>query len=143
MQRQSYPYCKHGSYVGGCGADYMCGACEMGDETPSLRDLTNEVSILLDRFAREDDNLRASLVENYPHNIYLHVYIYSHMLQHNTRLRHIENVRQQIEYITPLVTGMDDRGWLDREHDRKIREWDSMEGEDQFWSLPSQVLDGP
>jgi hypothetical protein len=24
--------CKHGTYVGGCGADYMCGACEMGDE---------------------------------------------------------------------------------------------------------------
>jgi hypothetical protein len=23
--------CKHGTYVGGCGADYMCGACEMGD----------------------------------------------------------------------------------------------------------------
>lgn len=23
-------YCKHGVYTGGCGIDYMCGACEMG-----------------------------------------------------------------------------------------------------------------
>ena len=23
--------CKHGVYVGGCGADLMCGACESGD----------------------------------------------------------------------------------------------------------------
>lgn len=21
-------YCKHGRYVGGCGADYICGECE-------------------------------------------------------------------------------------------------------------------
>src|SRR6476661_9235203 len=26
-------YCKHGVYVGGCGADYMCGHCEMGEDT--------------------------------------------------------------------------------------------------------------
>ena len=24
--------CKHGKYVGGCGADYMCGYCESGEE---------------------------------------------------------------------------------------------------------------
>lgn len=23
--------CKHGKYTGGCGADLMCGPCEMGD----------------------------------------------------------------------------------------------------------------
>lgn len=23
--------CKHGVYVGGCGADHMCGSCEDGD----------------------------------------------------------------------------------------------------------------
>lgn len=36
FQRQSYPYCVHGTYVGGCGVDLMCFACEMGD------DLTDE-----------------------------------------------------------------------------------------------------
>lgn len=29
---EAYPYCVHGKYVGGCGVDHMCGACEMGDE---------------------------------------------------------------------------------------------------------------
>lgn len=24
--------CRHGVYTGGCGADNMCGACEMGEE---------------------------------------------------------------------------------------------------------------
>ena len=24
-------YCKHGTYVGGCGIDWMCGSCESGD----------------------------------------------------------------------------------------------------------------
>lgn len=26
-----YPYCVHGAYVGGCGADYLCGPCEWGE----------------------------------------------------------------------------------------------------------------
>lgn len=30
--KQAYPYCIHGKYVGGCGVDLMCFACEMGDE---------------------------------------------------------------------------------------------------------------
>jgi len=28
-------YCKHGVYVGGCGIDWMCHACEMGDVEPT------------------------------------------------------------------------------------------------------------
>lgn len=31
-------YCPHGKYVGGCGIDWMCGACEMGDDAPDLTD---------------------------------------------------------------------------------------------------------
>lgn len=36
----AYPYCVHGKYVGGCGADYMCGSCEMGDE-PTQEKVSN------------------------------------------------------------------------------------------------------
>ena len=28
-------YCPHGKYVGGCGIDWMCGPCEMGDGDPT------------------------------------------------------------------------------------------------------------
>ena len=27
-----HDHCRHGVYVGGCGPDYMCGACELGEE---------------------------------------------------------------------------------------------------------------
>lgn len=37
-------YCKHGVYVGGCGADYMCGHCEMGEDTLAYYDVA-QVSI--------------------------------------------------------------------------------------------------
>lgn len=29
--RHEAGYCQHGVYVGGCGADYMCGLCESGE----------------------------------------------------------------------------------------------------------------
>jgi hypothetical protein len=31
-------FCRHGVYVGGCGYDFMCGACEMGDPDLTLRE---------------------------------------------------------------------------------------------------------
>ena len=34
--------CKHGVYVGGCGIDYMCGACELGDDEDEQRDYAEE-----------------------------------------------------------------------------------------------------
>lgn len=38
MNKQSFPYCPHGTYVGGCAIDYLCHACENGDEiTPEER----------------------------------------------------------------------------------------------------------
>ena len=30
-------YCKPGVYVGGCGADHMCGWCESDQEPPTIR----------------------------------------------------------------------------------------------------------
>ncbi len=32
-------YCPHGTYVGGCGADYMCGWCEDGISGAELREI--------------------------------------------------------------------------------------------------------
>jgi len=36
----TYPgdVCEHGTYVGGCGVDWLCGPCEFGDDAqPSVR----------------------------------------------------------------------------------------------------------
>lgn len=32
-------HCVHGAYVGGCGIDWMCGRCEMGDGPDILPEL--------------------------------------------------------------------------------------------------------
>lgn len=37
-QSPSEGYCFHGTYVGGCGIDWMCGYCESGDEGSSHYD---------------------------------------------------------------------------------------------------------
>jgi len=29
-------YCVHGTYTGGCGIDWLCGACESGEDDPTL-----------------------------------------------------------------------------------------------------------
>jgi hypothetical protein len=42
---QHYPYCVHGKYVGGCGADYMCGECEMGEEPTAEQIAEHEKAI--------------------------------------------------------------------------------------------------
>lgn len=34
-------YCPHGVYVGGMGIDWMCGACESGDDGPEDSDERN------------------------------------------------------------------------------------------------------
>lgn len=33
--REQAGYCRHGVYVGGCGIDWMCGACESGEPEPT------------------------------------------------------------------------------------------------------------
>lgn len=35
-------YCEHGVYVGGCGADYMCGYCEQGISAKDLAQIRRE-----------------------------------------------------------------------------------------------------
>lgn len=32
-------YCRHGTFVGGCGYDHMCGWCETGEEPPTRAEL--------------------------------------------------------------------------------------------------------
>lgn len=37
-------YCRHGTYVGGCGYDHLCFWCEMGEEPPTRHEIdTREI----------------------------------------------------------------------------------------------------
>jgi hypothetical protein len=70
-------YCPHGTYVGGCGIDWICGACELGDDDWSLEDeaaatvrkatrhVLRHVGFLTDfgyELSQVNDNLRTQLV---------------------------------------------------------------------------------
>ncbi len=52
-------YCKHGTYVGGIGADYMCGYCEDGTE-PEPPEILATV-----HGSRSTDEVAAYLPSNY------------------------------------------------------------------------------
>ena len=54
---RGYPgdICKHGVYVGGCGEDLMCGACEAGDT------MYDEAELIDD----EDDEVAPPAAENW------------------------------------------------------------------------------
>jgi hypothetical protein len=43
-------YCKHGVYVGGCGIDWMCHACEMGDVEPTPTEAADRMVELFGRY---------------------------------------------------------------------------------------------
>jgi len=55
MQKEDYPYCPHGAYVGGCGVDYMCFPCEMGDELSPEQEKRHEDSVK-EWYAEQDED---------------------------------------------------------------------------------------
>lgn len=52
-------HCKHGRYVGGCGYDFMCGACEDGGPDMTLREAIARVDRLAQRYWEKWDKLVA------------------------------------------------------------------------------------
>jgi hypothetical protein len=43
-------YCKHGVFVGGCGIDWMCHACEMGDVEPTPTEAAEHMVTAFERY---------------------------------------------------------------------------------------------
>ena len=43
-------YCKHGVFVGGCGIDWMCQACEMGDVEPTPTEAAEHMVTAFERY---------------------------------------------------------------------------------------------
>lgn len=142
MQKQPYPYCKHGTYVGGCGVDHMCHACEMGDPEPTPRELLQIVVQRADDLAQKRDRM-AEIIASYEGDPQTQASVRAALAQWDEEiskpfyaaLRHFENIAR-------IARGMDDDKYLDRLYEKHMREWNAMGGEDQFWSLPDHVLEG-
>lgn len=133
-----YPYCIHGSYVGGCGVDWMCHACEMGDEAPTISEIRSAMRYAYSRGAKRFE-LGAILAltpfpGSHPERLLDHLV--------GEAIGQILRLRAQIEEIWEYAVDEEDRYWIYRRHEKRVEEWEALEGEDQFWSLPDHVLDG-
>ena len=50
-------HCKHGVYVGGCGIDWMCHACEMGDVEPTPTEAAASMVTAFERYTNRRSEL--------------------------------------------------------------------------------------
>lgn len=125
----SYPYCRHGRYIGGSGVDWlgntMCGACEMdySDDTP--RELLADV----ERLALSLETLDGRITE------------YARALPNVDADKMIAEIRKP--YVTKLLAAadefsrvltlcngnMDDNQWLIRQHDKDVEAYYEHERE--------------
>ncbi len=128
-----YPYCPHGKYVGGCGIDWMCFPCEMGDEQSSPRELRQYVLNWKVRVAEFE-----AQIGSFELNAALRQVLIDHSKDHKG-LRHAE---AELEYALEWADNEDDDDWLSKQHQANIDEWDKANADEQFWSVPDYVLDG-
>lgn len=144
MTKQAYPYCIHGHYVGGCGADYMCFSCEMGDEAPTVNDLRYDklraARNFVDRLAFSAQ-MAFKLVAVAPGAI---EYIRHNLVEDFEKMQRAQNrIDMDIAEVLTYTDDPDDADWIYARNAERIREWDEANGDEQFWSLPDEVLDGP
>ena len=140
MQKQAYPYCIHGNYVGGCGPDYVCSECEFGDFAPTVNEwklgaranyksiaqnITAELPYVLGR-----DSQRAEIVSAIFRSRVFGL------------IRGAARIQEEIAEIRKWAENDDDPDWIYRRDEARRNEWDAAEAEDQFNSLPDYVLDG-
>lgn len=108
-------YCKHGRYVGGCGIDWMCGPCELGEPDPTVRELHEQfaeaISLVVEAGVRFWTNAPfASYVGD------------RNMRQATATLGYIAEARE-------WATSDDDDEWLSRRHRAECDEDDAREDE--------------
>jgi hypothetical protein len=137
-----YPYCVHGTYVGGCGADYMCGACEMGDEPLTLREVREAARSV---YVREAERAAA-----YSPEYVAGTGVQAEMARwivngHYAReaARRIAGLLSEAREIARWADHEDDREWPYRRHEAKQADWATRSYEEQLAALPASVLDGP
>lgn len=136
-----YPYCPHGTYVGGCGIDYMCQACELGDEEVTAAEQAEYVRKI---FSRRFD----------PQFGVLSVVPLSLASPQAPRLPGAlcqmimgalgELAREQafLDEIRRYSEHENDRQWIWRRHGERRAEWDLRSAQEQLEILPDYVLDG-
>lgn len=142
MQKQPYPFCPHGSYVGGCGVDHMCIDCEMGYEEPTIREQESTIRHMYSRFARRAAEAMAYQPEADEGPLRPHIRFLVSSFVWKDAQRELRAAIRYRDLIKSWSAHPDDDRWLYTKHQAAIDEWDRMQGDEQFESLPGFVLDG-
>lgn len=133
----SYPYCVHGKYVGGCGADYMCHACEMGYEEPTLAEMTREIEREMERFSSA--LLKIAAENNHELPVLLKTKFEMVVQKFETSLTNLFDEAAEIERWSEHPN---DKNWIHNRHNTYIAEWEEKDTVQQIASLPQSIQDG-
>lgn len=60
-------FCEHGTYVGGCGIDWMCGDCELGISAAEARQIETQRRTRIIREKSEEQQLMISRLLSHGH----------------------------------------------------------------------------
>jgi len=136
-----YPYCPHGTYVGGCGADFMCGPCELGDAEPTA----NEQAAYVRRLYSRAFDPQFGVVSIIP--ILLATPSSprtsgAFMMILRKQLGELERERAFLAEIRKYSRHENDHQWIWKRHGERRAEWDRLDDTQQFDALPDAILDG-
>lgn len=136
-----YPYCPHGTYTGGCGIDYLCHACELGDEEITAAEQAEYVRKIYSR--RFDSkfcvlsliplSLASPQAPRLPGALCQTI---------KGALNELAREQAFLDEIRRYSEHENDRQWIWRRHGERRAEWDMQNSKEQFDSLPDFVLDG-
>lgn len=117
-----HDHCRHGVYVGGCGYDFTCHACEMGDPDLTLR----QAQTIVDSAAREMwafwDAMMAATAGD---PLDLHDELEAIMDNGDLPVtRALARAVRQRDAIASVATGPDDDQYLVRAHRAEAAAWD-------------------
>lgn len=131
-------YCPHGSYTGGCGVDWMCGACEMGELSPSPSDFRTSITKLAAKQSREALKLTFRMWQ-----WGLDGDNAAYILEHHSS-KTLSTLRSALTQAIDLDVPDDVEGWWEEAYDAASnalhKYWSKRD--DKYSHLPSHVLDG-
>lgn len=116
-----HDHCRHGAYVGGCGIDFMCHACEMGDPDPTMADLRREFERAIDDLIElwqlchtsyDDPELAVAMF-----GAHLHGPV------GRTPGNAIRRISDQMDWVRTIADHDEDDAYLAREHRRACDRW--------------------
>lgn len=117
-----YDHCRHGVYVGGCGYDYMCPACEMGDPDLTVRQAAAHVDALAREVWADWDRVMGSVyAQGCSGEAFAELV---EMFEDLPVCRRLASAVRDRDRIARIATGPDDDQYLVRAHRADKDRWD-------------------